>query len=259
VAYACPARKYDPAATGLVRSHMNSSRTAWIERSSQLHPTPKRLFCYHFAGGTASAFFSWNKIFQNAGIDLCRIQLPGRERRFREPPIVSMGELIPALCTAIEEYLDRPFSFFGHSMGSLICFEVARELRRRGQRMPDWLFLSSALPPHRRKLEMLHTLPLEEFVKTVAERYNAVPSEAMKNHEALNLFGHILQSDFQLLELHHYSPECPLPTMFAVFGGRSDPSTPRAELAECVAASESGPLPADLIERIDASVAHASG
>jgi len=98
--------------------------------------------------------------------------------------------------------------------------------------MPDWLFLSSALPPHRRKLEMLHTLPLEEFVKTVAERYNAVPSEAMKNHEALNLFGHILQSDFQLLELHHYSPECPLPTMFAVFGGRSDPSTPRAELAE---------------------------
>jgi medium-chain acyl-[acyl-carrier-protein] hydrolase len=98
-----------------------------------------RLFCFPYGGGGANVFSSWRSLLGPKGVDVCCVQLPGRETRFREMPIKSMDELVFQTCQGIEPYLCLPFSFFGHSMGALVCFEVARELARRRRTLPQWL------------------------------------------------------------------------------------------------------------------------
>ena len=105
---------------------MNSS---WILRSK---PKPKahlRFFCFPYAGAGASAFASWADLMPPE-VELCAVQLPGRESRLREKPFVRLPPLVRAVRESLRPYLHKPFAFFGHSMGALISFELARELRR---------------------------------------------------------------------------------------------------------------------------------
>ena len=189
-----------------------------------------RLFCFPYGGAGANVFSSWRWLLRPKGVDVCCVQLPGRETRFREMPIKSMDELVFQTCQGIEPYLSLPFSFFGHSMGALVCFEVAHELARRRCTLPQWLLISGALPPHRRPLEALHTLPKGEFVEAVARRYNGLPAEVLANDELLEVVIPILRADFELIELYHPEIKRALPINIAVFGGQSDESVPSDEL-----------------------------
>jgi medium-chain acyl-[acyl-carrier-protein] hydrolase len=141
-----------------------------------------------------------------------------------------MAELVDRICSGIEPYLDMPFSFFGHSMGALICFEVAQTLARQRRPKPRWLFVSGAIPPHRRPVELLHTLPTSDFIKAVSLRYNGLPPEVLADKELLDLYVPIMRADFELVENYRYGDGPPLSTKIAAFGGRDDPSVPPLEL-----------------------------
>src|SRR5947209_4907352 len=94
-------------------------------------PNPRarlRLFCFPFAGGAASAYRRWAGLLP-ADVEVAAVQLPGREGRFREPAFTSLDALLDALVPALRPALDRPFAFFGHSMGGVTAFEAARRLR----------------------------------------------------------------------------------------------------------------------------------
>jgi surfactin synthase thioesterase subunit len=189
-----------------------------------------RLFCFPYAGGGATAFHSWRSFLNSNGVDLCCVQLPGRETRFRERLITSMDGLVALVCDGIDPYLDLPFSLFGHSMGTLVSFELTRELARRGRTLPEWLLMSGAIPPHRRPVESLHTLPASEFIDAVARRYNGLPREVLVNQDLLALLMPILRADFELIEGYCYKPATALPVKIAAFGGRQDRSVPPTEL-----------------------------
>src|SRR5438552_7109196 len=114
-----------------------------------LKPRPHaavRLFCFPYAGGGASAFRCWPDALP-ASIEVCPVQLPGRETRFREPPYTRLAPLAEALGHALRPFLDRPFAFFGHSMGALVAFELTRWLRRAGGPQPAHLFVSACAAP----------------------------------------------------------------------------------------------------------------
>src|SRR6185369_9129448 len=81
-------------------------------------------------------------------IEVLGVQLPGRGSRFKEPLATELSPLLDALALEITRLgEDAPFAFFGHSMGALIAFEVARELRRRGAPLPSHLFVSGHRAP----------------------------------------------------------------------------------------------------------------
>jgi medium-chain acyl-[acyl-carrier-protein] hydrolase len=150
--------------------------------------------------------------------------------RFGEMPITVMDELTAQICDGIEPYLDLPFSFFGHSMGTVISFKVARELARRKRTLPEWLFMSGVVPPHRRQIESLHALPPGEFIDGVAQRYSGLPREVMANQEQLYIVAPILQTDFALIERYRYEPGRALPVKITAFRGRRDRSVAPPEL-----------------------------
>ncbi|WP_240470234.1 thioesterase II family protein [Brevibacillus laterosporus] len=130
------------------------------------HPEAKdtiRLFCLPYAGGGASAYRGWaNALPRDIGV--YPIQLPGRENRIGEQALCDMKALVEAISQAIYPYLDRPFLFFGHSLGARIAFELARAVRRKWKLQPCRLIVSGSRAPNIPEPHPLHHLPDDEFV-----------------------------------------------------------------------------------------------
>src|SRR5262245_41626934 len=124
-------------------------------------PSPSarlRLYCFPFAGGGASIFRLWPDALP-ASVEVCSVQPPGRETRFREAPFARMAPLVAVLADVLLPELERPYALFGHSMGALIAFELAREQRRRRARPPEQLIVSGRGAPHLpARLTPLHNL-----------------------------------------------------------------------------------------------------
>src|SRR5437763_149373 len=109
--------------------------TPWLA-VPKLNPRASlRLFCFPYAGGGASIFHRWSRSLPQS-VDVCAVQYPGREHRWKEPPVTRLSDLVQALRQALAPYMDKPFVLYGHSMGGLVGFELARLLRKEGGPQP---------------------------------------------------------------------------------------------------------------------------
>ena len=188
-----------------------------------------RLFCFPFAGAGASVFRSWpNKL--PAEIDVCPIQLPGRESRRLEIPLERIEPLVQALALDLLPLLNVPFAFFGHSMGALVSFELARELRRTSRPMPIHLFASGHRAPQLPDPDPpIHNLPESELLEELAQ-LNGTHKDVLANLELMRFFLPVMRSDAALCETYRYAVEGPLMCPFSIYGGVDDPKVTREEL-----------------------------
>ena len=98
------------------------------------------------------------------------VQLPGRGARLNEPAFTRMGPLVDAIVAEVT--FDGPFAFFGHSLGALVAYEVARVLHATGRRQPDRLFASACPAPHLPRIDPpIHQLPDEELAALINQEY----------------------------------------------------------------------------------------
>jgi surfactin synthase thioesterase subunit len=190
------------------------------------------LFCVPYAGVGASVYRQWGRMLPPA-IDVCAVQLPGREGRLREQPFREIGPLLDAAVPSLRPWLDLPFAFFGHSMGALLAFELSRRLRDEGLGEPFHLFVSGRRSP---EIPLRHPpishLPDHEFVEEVSRRYNGIPDEVRRHQELLDLLVPGLKADLALLERYAYRPTAPLEGALTAFGGRADGEATGLDLAE---------------------------
>ncbi|MGZ9233885.1 MAG: thioesterase II family protein [Anaerolineales bacterium] len=195
------------------------------------NPTARlRLFFFPYAGAGSTSYNAWTRLF-SPEIEIYLVHLPGRDKRIREAPFIKFPPLAEALSQALVRYLDRPFSFFGHSMGGLVSFEVARQLRRHYALTPVHLFISGRWAPHIRDARpKLQQLPEKEFLAAVESRYGELPRVVLEDQELLKLFLSILRADLTLLENYQYTTEAPLECPISVFGGLQDSNVRREEL-----------------------------
>ncbi len=198
-----------------------------------LEPNPQasvRLFCFPYAGAGASIFRSWLKELP-PDIEICPIQLPGRENRLEETPFTRIKPLIQMLVPLLRPYLDMPYALFGHSLGALISFELARELRR--QKLPDplHLFVSGSRAPQLPDLDLpIHRLPDTEFIERLRQ-LNGTPEEILQNSEWMQVLLPALRSDFAMLETYFYATAEPLAYSITAFGGSCDSKVSQEALA----------------------------
>lgn len=191
-----------------------------------------RLFCLPYAGAGASLFHAWSRVLPH-GIQVCPIQLPGRENRLREPAPTELASLVRDLAAAIAPALDLPFAIFGHSMGAAIAFELARHLRHRGAARPDHLLLAAFRAPHLPpSLPPLAALPRPVFLDAVQGRYGRFADEILNEPALLDLVIPILRADLAMIETYQCAGELPLDCPITVFGGANDRSVTMAELEE---------------------------
>ena len=188
-----------------------------------------RMFCFPYAGGGASAYRGWGASLPQE-IEVCPVQLPGREGRLREPPFTRSGEMITAIADALTPWLDLPFVFFGHSMGGMIGFELTRELRRRGRTLPLHLFVSGRRAPQLpARDEPIHDLPEPEFIERLRE-LDGTPEEVLQHAELMKLLIPLLRADFAVNETYEYTEEPPFDVGISAFGGLADVDVSRDDV-----------------------------
>lgn len=206
---------------------MNTSVEKNVEAARWLayvRPNPAarlRLFCFPYAGGRAGVYRNWAASL-SPQVEVLPVQLPGRETRLRETAFSSVRPLVEALGPALLPLLDRPFAFFGHSMGALISFELARWLRRVGAAAPEQLFVSARIAPQLPDPDPpTYNLPEAEFIEEV-RRLNGTPEEVLRHEELLRLLLPLLRADFSICQTYRYEEEAPLNCPIKAYGGLND-------------------------------------
>lgn len=190
-----------------------------------LRPNPEaavRLVSFPYAGRGISVFAGWLPKLPPA-IELYGVQPPGRENRMREAPFLTMSPLVTSVTAALQAYLDKPMVFFGHSLGAMVAFEVARMLQTQHNYRLEHLFVAGSWAPHiPNPWPSIHVLPDASFVQAVQQLYGALPPDVVQDPELLALVLPILRADFTLAETYVYTPGPPLHCPITVFGGLED-------------------------------------
>jgi medium-chain acyl-[acyl-carrier-protein] hydrolase len=204
---------------------MKKSQSTWFENLPEGKDGALRLYCFPYAGGSAQVFRGWQRhLAPQAALSLAR--LPGRGARIGEPAFKRYKPLVNALADDMIPELPPAFAFWGHSMGALISFELARELRRRGQRAPLALFLSGRRAPQIPDPDPpTFNLPEPEFISEL-RRLNGTPMEVLDSPELKEFFLPTMRADFELVETYEYEPEPPLSCPICAYGGLQDAHVP---------------------------------
>jgi medium-chain acyl-[acyl-carrier-protein] hydrolase len=204
-------------------------RSCWVRITRPRPAARVRLICLPFAGGSANTYWEWSASLPEH-VEVVPVQLPGRENRFDEPTIDSADLLVGRLLDGLSGHLDRPFAIFGHSMGALIAFELARRLRMTGLE-PVQLFVSGCKAPHLPldASKHRHHLPDREFISAVGGM-NGVPREVLANADLMELVLPALRSDFKLVETYRYRAQPPLRCPISAFGGLQDKEVARDQV-----------------------------
>jgi surfactin synthase thioesterase subunit len=206
-------------------SGRSCAATRWVveDGPAENSGTAPQLFCFAHAGGGPSFFRPWHTALAPE-IAVRRVLLPGREWRLEEPAFRHITELIGPLCAALEPYLNqRPYALFGHSLGAVVAYEVARRFSGPSGEGPACLIVSGRRSPRlgssRRRLSVL---PGDEFLAEVG-RLGGMPPEVLNEPGLLDMLLPTLRADFELAESYQPLPGGRLSCPVAAYMGSADP------------------------------------
>jgi len=177
-----------------------------------------RVFCLPHAGAGAAAYAGWKL----AGAAVCPVRLPGRESRIAQAPFERMRPLVEALAAAIAAYLDRPYALFGHSMGAVVAFELARELRRRGQPAARVLIASGARAPRYRRGYVPGPDPSDAELLDELRQIGGPDREWLDVSSIAPAVLPALRADTSLYRHYVYQEDEPLDCPIRAYGGLAD-------------------------------------
>jgi len=206
-----------------VREKAPGEDNAWIKITRENPQAKMRMFTFHYAGGARSMYRDWWKDLPHE-LEILSVQLPGREDRLNETPYRSFFPMIQSLSQSFKPYLDKPYIFFGHCMGGLTSFEVARQLRRTGLRLPEHMFISSFIGPHIPRPErksIIFNIP-EGMVDDFFVELGGTPQEVLDNLGLMTLARVVMDADLDLLRSYEYIEETPLDIPISTFGAVQD-------------------------------------
>jgi medium-chain acyl-[acyl-carrier-protein] hydrolase len=159
-------------------------------------------------------------------MELRAVSLPGRESRLREPPFTRVRSLVDALVPDVAPLLDAPCAIFGHSLGAIVGFELARALRDRTGVEPVHLFVSACrAPDDGDPRKPLHRLTRPELVREL-RRLDGFDPEVLGNDELLDLVLPALRADLAMLDTYRYDAGAPLECPITTFAGMDDTHAP---------------------------------
>ena len=196
-------------------------RTPWLVNWKPKRSGNLRLFCFPYAGGGDSIFRAWQHGLSDT-VEVCPVELPGRGSRIAEPPFTDINQLVRCAAQALAPYLDKPFALFGHSMGALIAFELARHMRRDYSAQPVHLFVSGRPSPQ--------TISEPYDLDQLDSELRQILQRQIRNRELTELMLPVLRADLALCKSYSYTPETPFSFSITAFGGLDDHGVPRHDI-----------------------------
>lgn len=208
----------------------HAGATQWFRALTPKPQSRSRLFCFPYAGGGAAIFQDWAQALP-PDMEVCAAMLLGRSSRMREPPLTRRSTVVEHLVQAFTFYFDKPFAIFGHSVGALIGFDLARRLRREAGVEPNHMFVSGCHAPHLPDADPPpYNLPDDEFIEYL-RRLNGTPRAMLEHQELMALMMPLLRADLEAVSTYTYVDSPPVSCPGSAYGGLRDSAVSREQLA----------------------------
>lgn len=176
------------------------------------------LFCFPFAGGSSYSYHCFLP-FLPKHIKLIPLELPGRGARINEALQTDIHNIVVDLYAQVRNQLSAPYAFYGHSMGTLLAYLLAKKIIAEKCRLPTGLFMSgSGGPSVRDKIPPRHLLPGEQFLDEL-RKIGGSPDEVLNNKELMHFYEPILRADFATLSQYSYAETTPFDIPLIVMTG----------------------------------------
>lgn len=199
------------------------SKNAWIAEFPASDAAKSTLICFPHAGGSTSYFFPWSTALA-PDIRVLGVQYPGRQERRHDPPPASLGEMVDQIVDAVESLQVDRFTFFGHSMGAVLAYEVSRRLLGCG---PEHLVLSGRRAPGDQHGNQFHSYSDSELVAET-KRLGGPSSSLLDDQEMCEIFLPMIRQDYRIIEEYKHLSGPMLDCPMTVLVGDMDPRvTPR--------------------------------
>ncbi len=195
----------------------------WIYKPNPNDSAQVRLVCFPYAGASAEVFHTWAAGLPDSW-EFCGIQLPGRSTRLKERPVKKLDRLLDRLEPVIKSLMDKPCIFLGHSMGTLISFELTKRLHAGNEKLPVMLIASARKAAHiplGRK--PYHTLSYKKGIEMLKKQNPVIPEYILNDDALMKRFLLITKADFEMIEkwpVDENSPDIPVPIL--TMRGESD-------------------------------------
>lgn len=200
--------------------------TKWLLRQPDPH-AEVRLFCLPFAGIGASAFRLWPTLSDK--IEICPVQLPGRENRSAELVYDNIDDLTNDMLSELQPFLDRPYALFGHCMGALIAYDFTLKLKQHGVRLPEHLYISASRAPHSSQRGFINTDLSDEELASLIKSTTLTIDDPQLLSILLPHAVQLLRKDLEMCNC--YQPDLnPISCLITTFAWREDQGTPCEEL-----------------------------
>ncbi len=211
------------------KTEEKSELDKWFVRPKKNPNAKYRLFCLPYMGGGASAFLNWADSTPS-DIEVVAIQYPGREDRQHETPYEDVEKLVKDLAEAIQPLLDKPFAFYGHSVGAGTAFKLAHYLNRKYTKLPKALFVGGWIAPHLKSpFKIIENLS-EEAIKDDSGkpqiyqhlRNLEMGEDILSNQKLMDEMMPSIKADIILGKKYKYTETEPLTCPIIAFAGEKD-------------------------------------
>jgi len=206
-----------------------AARNPWIRNFNPAPNARTRLLCFPHAGGSASYFFPLSSALAPE-FDVYAVQYPGRQDRYTEPLIEDIDDMADQAYEALEPLIDAPVALFGHSMGAVLAFEVARRIETLGGRSPVLVFASGSRAPSRYGDEQGADGPQgDEGLLEVMRDLGGTDPRVLNDPDMLATFLPAFGSDYRALQKYHRGTEVAINAPVVVMTATDDPKTSVAD------------------------------
>ncbi|HVQ95499.1 MAG TPA: alpha/beta fold hydrolase [Mycobacteriales bacterium] len=208
-------------------AHRPDDLDLWVRRFHPVAEPAIRLVCFPHAGGSASAYFPLSRSLTPA-VEVLAVQYPGRQERRGEPGIGDIGVLADRITAAVAPWASRPYALFGHSMGAIVAFEVARRLEAGPGGHPRHLFVSGRRAPTLQRSRGVHLRDDAGVVDELRE-LGGTDHRFLRDSELLATILPATRSDYRAIETYEYADGPPVACPVTAMVGESDPESTLAE------------------------------
>lgn len=200
---------------------------SWIRSFHRRAGDGHRLVCFPHAGGSASYFYPLAKAFAaepGGPAEVVAVQYPGRQDRRAEPFAASIEELAEQIAAVLSDADDRPMTFFGHSMGATVAFEVARRVP------PATLVVSGRAAPSAHSPGTSHLLGDDQLIREV-RALAGTDAALFADDDLIRMVLPAIRSDYRAIETYQPSPGVAIDVPIVALTGTEDPRVTVAEIA----------------------------